>query len=128
MRRSKVLGIGGVVMAALFLADVQAQVRLEWAKRYNGPANDLDGALAIAVDDSGYVYVTGGSLGVGTNLDYATIKYDASGDSLWVRRFNSGPNIFDLGWDLLPDDSANLYVTGGSATLKYDRLGTLLWT
>ena len=44
-----------------------------WVKRYNGPVNSSDLANAIAVDGSGYVYVTGRSYG--RDWDYATIKY-----------------------------------------------------
>ncbi len=39
---------------------------------------------SIAVDNSGNVYVTGASWG--TNYDYATIKYNSSGDSVMGKK------------------------------------------
>jgi hypothetical protein len=82
-------------------------------RRYNGSGNeDDDGALAIAVDDSGYVYVTGTS---------ATIKYHPNGDTAWVR------TIAPEGQDIAVDDSGYVYVTGNSATIKYHPNGDTAW-
>ena len=104
-----------------------AQVNIEWASRYNGPK--LDGALAINVDDEGYIYIAGGSETDTSNFDYITIKYSPFGDSIWVKRFNGPENGFDVARDLVVDDSGNVYVTGTSVmgTMKYDKDGNEIW-
>jgi hypothetical protein len=48
---------------------------IAWVRTYDGQGNGTDYAQDMAVDVSGNVYVTGGSYGVGTDYDYATIKY-----------------------------------------------------
>ena len=48
----------------------------KWADRYDGPASGFDQGNSIAFDRAtGTVLVTGGSGGVGTKSDFATIKY-----------------------------------------------------
>ncbi len=107
-----------------------------WAKRYNGPGNARDWALAMAVDGSGNVYVTGRSEGSGTGIDYATIKYDTNGKQLWVKRYNGRGNGEDWAWAMAVDGSGNVYVTGDSegsgsdldyVTIKYNTNGKQLW-
>lgn len=113
------------VMLLISVVPMTAQISLGWARCYNGPGNDWDTPLAIAVDESGNVYVTGASPGSGTDPDYATVKYSSTGAPLWVRRYST--TFFDLGWDVMLDDSANVYVTGGSVTLKYSTNGDSIW-
>ena len=94
-----------------------------WVRRYTGPGNSDDDASALAVDASGNVYVTGRSVGSDTSFDYATIKYNSFGDTLWVRRYNGLENGFDEASALAVDDSGNVYVTGesdGTGTFDYD--------
>jgi predicted house-cleaning NTP pyrophosphatase (Maf/HAM1 superfamily) len=99
-----------------------------WVRRYNGSGDNSDGASAVAVDGSGNVYVTGGSVGSGPGQDYATIKYYANGDTAWVRRYNGPGNDHDVSGAIVLDGYGNVYVTGGSvgsgpgqdfATIKY---------
>lgn|SRR5574341_600249 len=82
-----------------------AQVDTAWVRRYNGPANSSDQAVALAVDDSGNVYVTGFSNDTVTISDYATIKYSPSGDTLWVRRYNGPGNGEDAAYALAVDNA-----------------------
>jgi hypothetical protein len=107
-----------------------------WVRRYNGPVNFDDHATALAVNDSGNVYVTGNSQGSGTSDDYATVKYKPNGDTAWVRRYNGLGNGNDIAQALAVTDSGNVYVTGRSAgagtiddyaTIKYKPNGDTAW-
>ena len=107
-----------------------------WVRRYNGTQNNADEACDIAVDGSGNVYVTGYSYGIGTGADYATIKYNSSGDTVWVRRYNGTAGSIDYGRAIAVDGSGNVYVTGlsyGSSTgedyctIKYKPNGDTAW-
>ena len=84
----------------------------QWVARYNGPGNSFDIANAIAADDSGNVYVTGRSVGSGTDYAYATIKYDSAGVAQWVARYNTPGDSFDEAKALAVDATGDVYVTG----------------
>jgi len=110
----------------------------QWVQRYNGPGNSLDEAYDIAIDASGNVYVTGRSRATsGENTaDYATIKYNSSGEQQWVARYNGTVSGPDEAYALVLDDLNNVYVTGQSgytqlnaniATIKYNSSGVQQW-
>jgi len=109
----------------------------QWVRRYDGPstvlAHDYDNAAALAVDVNGNVFVTGNSAD-----DFATVKYDAAGNQIWVRRYDGPGAGADWATAIAVDASGNAYVSGSSfgnattqydfATLSYDPSGTVRWT
>ena len=110
-----------------------------WVKRYTGPRNSVDNAVALGVSpDGSRVFVTGSSLESGGSSDYATVAYDAlSGDELWVKRYNGAANLndFAIALEVNPDGSG-VFVAGRSssttdddyATVAYDAItGARLW-
>lgn len=120
----------------LVLAMPHAGIAQEWVVRYDGPGHGVDWSMAIAVDDSSNVYVTGGSRGIGTDDDYATIKYNDAGVEQWVERYNGPGNAVDYANAIVVDYAGHVYVTGYSAgsgtaydyaTVKYNSSGTEQW-
>jgi hypothetical protein len=108
----------------------------EWAARYNGPTDGRDSAYALAIDDSGNVYVTGESDGGVSGYDMLTVKYRPDGVQQWERRYVGTPGNPGLGTDIALDDLANVYVTGYAdssrngrdcVTVKYTRGGAFQW-
>jgi hypothetical protein len=106
-----------------------------WTNRYKGPGNGDNRAIAVAVDASGNVFVTGSSAASDGYSDYATIKYSAAGLPLWINRYGS-PGVWDSASALVVDGSGNVFVTGFAdgagtwavcATIKYSAAGSLLW-
>jgi hypothetical protein len=59
----------------------------------------------MALDDSGNVYVTGVS---GLSGDYVTIKYESSGDSVWVAGYNGPGNVTDVPKSIAMDSAHNV--------------------
>lgn len=119
----------------------------QWGGGYDGgggPADDL--AYAVAVDDSGYVYVTGTSARDGRS-GIATLKIRPNGtySPTWpdigcgtgVRRYDVPEQGGQVGIDVAVDGDGNVYVAGSSTpaggsttdyvTLKYDAAGTEVW-
>ncbi len=108
----------------------------QWVARYSGPGDGWEGGTSIAADVSGNVFVTGSSIGIGTDYDYATLKYNAFGQQIWVARYTGPGNDWDYAYSLVLDGGGNAYVTGSSAgcgtgtdycTIKYSGVEIASW-
>jgi hypothetical protein len=110
-----------------------------WIAGCQGPECGAGEPVAVAVDGSGNVYVTGRSHNYRTLLyGYATVKYSSEGEQQWVARYD-GAAAGRESWpfDMVLDGSGNIYVTGDSyngsgvnyayVTLKYDSNGSEIW-
>lgn len=110
----------------IFLTKYNASGDLVWAKSMGGTSQN-DQAFKMALDSSGYVYITGifGSTGMtadfdpgsGTTLltskgsnDGFVAKYDTAGNFIWARGIGSASS--DYAYDVALDPSGNVYVTG----------------
>ena len=117
---------------------------LQWSKFYNGPANQNDRGLAIAVDGSNNVYVTGQSdvdNSAVTDYDIVTVKYNASGVAQWARVEAGNALQDDIPSAIAVDGAGNAIVTGKSdqdpnalvtdnsyITILYNTAGVKQWT
>jgi hypothetical protein len=91
-----------------------------WAVTYNGTGNGEDQPVAIAVNDSLNVFVTGWSAGSGTNFDFATIKYDKDGNQKWLERYNGPANGDDKPCGMVLRSTSDVYVFGSLTDSSVD--------
>jgi len=127
-----------IVTAFVFCTSSSSQVTEEWVKHFNGVSNAQDFPTGIAVDNSGNVYITGISIGVGSTVnpwDIVTIKYNSTGEEVWVRTFGLD-NRREEANDIKVDNVGNVYITGYAVndfegsdflTIKYDANGDTVW-
>ncbi len=126
-----------IITIFVFISESFSSVGQVWANRYNGSGNSLDVSNAIAMDQTGNIYVTGYSTGITTSKDYKTIKYSPNGVLLWEASFSGPINGGDYSYALALDASGNVYVTGrvdygaptntDIVTIKYNSLGVQQW-
>ncbi|HYQ86320.1 MAG TPA: T9SS type A sorting domain-containing protein [Bacteroidota bacterium] len=116
-----------------------AQLVRQWVAHANGGVlSGNNAATAMAVDDSGNVYVTGWATRFTTGIDIATIKYSPDGEKLWAAYYDGGAGgREDKAVAVAVDTAHNVYVAGASdggsstgfdfVTIKYDRDGNPAW-
>ncbi|MFT4689222.1 MAG: hypothetical protein ACJASX_000780 [Limisphaerales bacterium] len=146
--------LDGVGEADIFLAKIDRVGKIVWARQAGGTADDF--ARAVAIDNSGNVYVTGAfqspsvSFGNGKTITRSSdqeifiAKYDPDGNLVWANSAGSGPGGTGNGVDV--DLEGNVYVSGyfygqgvfndlvvtnsgyvDSFVARYDPNGELVW-
>ncbi|MBL0047608.1 MAG: SBBP repeat-containing protein [Bacteroidetes bacterium] len=114
---------------------------LAWTKVYNNV--DDDRGIAITVDASANVYVTGESdadASVNRNWNFVTVKYASNSTQQWVRTYNSSATNPDIPIGVCVNTAGDVFVAGQSdvdpnsintnyvfTTLKYNSGGTQQW-
>ncbi len=101
---------------------------LQWNKPFT--ASPTVACDVAALQD--FIYVVGYRFN-GINNDLLVVKYDANGDTVWMRTYDSGIEDQASG---VAVDGISLYVTGSSSTLlnskfvtiKFDQDGDTVWT
>jgi hypothetical protein len=85
----------------------------QWAKRFEGDfAGSVGPANAVAVDDSGRVYVTGHSQDASAYYDFVTICYTSAGAQSWKKRYGQATIHEFKPWGIATDSSGTVAVTG----------------
>jgi len=109
---------------------------VKWISIYEGTNTGGRQPAAIAVDESGNVYVTGYGYQTGNYFDFLTIKYDSLGNEKWVRFYDGGAHEIDQATGIKTDKAGNVYVSGYASlggihfvycAIKYNPEGEELW-
>jgi hypothetical protein len=95
----------------------------------------IDRLTSMVVDDSGYVYLTGGVLNVVTGYDFKTVKLDSALNIIWSNVYDAGMSQEDIASAIYLDNLKNVIVTGSSkyptgknyTTIKYNNNGISQW-
>jgi len=110
---------------------------VQWTARFNGAGSENDRPEDMIIDNSGNVYICGGSYG-GSNssFDAILLKYNSAGTLQWNKSYN-GSGAIDQFNAITMDNTGNIYVTGNTysslsssfdcITIKYNSAGVSQW-
>lgn len=93
-----------------------------WYQTYNSPDTLQDFCIAMTLDNSDNIYLTGKSARGYSDGTCLTLKYDSAGNKIWETSFLVAPTAIDQGEFIAVDDSGYVFVGGfsvGSNGLDY---------
>jgi hypothetical protein len=99
----------------------------EWVKTYSHLLTITNQATHIAIGTDGGIVVGGTSQNGEGDLDYQVIKYRPDGAEAWKVRYGSSGSGNDEVRGMTIDPNGNVFVTGTSATVKYNFSGAFVW-
>ena len=99
-----------------------------WTRQYCGICDyvlaDYAPPPAMVMDSSGNIILTGTSRpDFMSDFQLVTIKYDSSGNQLWIRKLSYSYKYPSIA----TDKSSNIYVTGDFGIIKYNSDGDSIW-
>jgi hypothetical protein len=87
---------------------------LVWSSSWNGSANGVDVPTDLDIDNSGNIYLVGGSGTANGTADYAIVKFNVNGTYQWYTNYDYA-NLHDVA-SSLDIYSNSIVVTGASAS------------
>jgi hypothetical protein len=88
-----------------------------WTNRFVDPNAGTEAMFGAATDNAGNLYWSIESASPsGTNYNYVTLKYAASGAAIWTNRYNGPANASDTPRAMTVDKAGGVYVTGTSSS------------
>ena len=99
---------------------------LVWSNRFDGLGNDEP--MAVVVDGSDKVIVTGKSVDISSEVsytDYLTLKYLADGTPFWTNRSSYAGPAHDVPRSVAVDAAGDVYVAGDGSNTDYTYAYTL---
>lgn len=99
-----------------------------WKKTYNGPGSGDDIFFQMSLDEDN-IYVTGTSIGLGSNRNYCILKFNENGQEQWTARYDVNGCLNTYMNSLAVDQTGKVYFSGLAwennawrlATVKYSQ-------
>ncbi|MCB0726291.1 MAG: SBBP repeat-containing protein, partial [Ignavibacteriae bacterium] len=128
----RIFKIAVIILSLTIIEFGYPQVNQQWVSVYDSSQTNYNSSSFIELHDSKYLYL------LGTNSsDIALIKYNLSGQIIWLQRYNGLGSGNDIPGGIILDKNENIYITGNClgentgvdyVTIKYDSSGERIWT